>query len=66
MHEQVPPNLTPSHRCDRCGARAYTLVFFHEKGFLYFCAHHFNLHQEALFDQGAALIYDRRDELARD
>jgi hypothetical protein len=42
------------------------LVFFHEKGFLYFCAHHFNLHQEALFAQGAALIYDRREELARD
>jgi hypothetical protein len=65
MNEQPPTNLTPSHRCDRCGARAYTLVYFHQKGFLYFCIHHFNLHEEALFAQGAALILDKRDELLR-
>jgi hypothetical protein len=65
MKTEIPPTLTNAHRCDRCGARAYVLVYFHAKGFLYFCIHHFNLHETAIFAQGAALIHDKRHELAQ-
>lgn len=60
--ESVAPALNHSHRCDRCGSRAYVLaiiVWSKGDGELYFCAHHWNKHQEAVRPMLAALLDER-------
>jgi hypothetical protein len=60
--ETLAPVLNHSHRCDRCGSRAYVLtilVWGPNDGELYWCAHHYNAHAEALRPLLAALIDER-------
>jgi len=61
----VQPALNHSHRCDRCGSRAYVLaiiVWGSNDGELYFCAHHWHQHEEAIRPMLAALL-DERSQL---
>lgn len=57
--QTVQPALNHSHRCDRCGSRAYVmtiLVWNKGDGELYWCRHHWNAHREALRPMIAALL----------
>jgi hypothetical protein len=40
--------LNSFHRCDRCGAQAYTVVTLTNGGMLMFCAHHYAKHKHVL------------------
>ncbi len=53
--------LTPSDRCDRCGARGYVVAVF-DGGHLIFCVHHGRLYSEAL-EAKAVLVHDESDQL---
>lgn len=52
------PTLDTSHRCDACGAQAYTQVFV-VNGELLFCGHHFGKHESALLHQALSIIDER-------
>lgn len=52
------PTLDASHRCDSCGAQAYTQVFV-VNGDLLFCGHHFGKHESALMHQALSIIDER-------
>jgi hypothetical protein len=53
--------MTAGHRCDRCGAQAYVLVFLPGYRELLFCAHHYRQHAPAL----AKVALEIRDETER-
>jgi hypothetical protein len=48
--------LTASDRCDRCGARAKSLVVLATGGQLLFCGHHTRQHAEVLRQHAAAIL----------
>lgn len=67
-----PATLTAADRCDHgstpgarstCGARAYVCVMLsvHREGLLplYFCAHHYAEHEEALRDRAVMTVDER-------
>lgn len=62
------PELRVSDRCDHrgCGAQAFVITM-HLKGVLYWCKHHFELHEFALVSSGddkkAIAVHDRRDTI---
>ncbi len=60
------PELRVSDRCDRCGAQAFVITL-HIEGHLYWCKHHFELHEFALVSSGddkkAIAVHDRRDTI---
>jgi hypothetical protein len=53
--------LTPSDRCDRCGAQAYVVAVF-DGGHLVFCVHHGRQYSAAL-EASAVLVHDESDQL---
>lgn len=59
----LPATLDSSHRCDRCGARAWVAISLpvSRKGLrpLFFCGHHYTQWEPVLRDK-AALIHDER------
>jgi hypothetical protein len=61
MSEQSVRWLSPSDRCDRCGARGYVVAVF-DGGHLVFCAHHGRLYAESLA-AAAVLVHDETDQL---
>lgn len=55
--------LDSSHRCDRCGARAYVQVGLAVSGLeLYFCRHHYRRFWPVLFPQ-CAYVNDHSRQL---
>lgn len=57
------PVLTPSDRCDRCGAQAFVLVTVAGTDLL-FCGHHYAKHDLALRDCTAvSYVSDERDRI---
>ncbi|MCY1241700.1 hypothetical protein D9M72_546170 [compost metagenome] len=60
--EVLAPILNHSHRCDRCGGRAYVVTVLHwspklrQGGELLWCRHHWNKHREALTPMIAVLV----------
>lgn len=55
VKEQI---ITKNDRCDSCNAQAWVIV----KGIsgeLYFCSHHFNKHEDALFNWAFDIIDER-------
>lgn len=56
------PILNHSHRCDRCGSRAYVLTVIvwsptsKGNGELLWCRHHWNKHREAITPMLAVLV----------
>ena len=56
------PPLSPSERCDRCGAQAYLRVSLQGGGELLFCAHHAREHGDKLREIAAHVI-DETDKL---
>jgi ribosomal protein L37E len=50
-----PPALSPTDRCDRCGARAYVIAVLPDGGQLCFCAHHGREHAERLREIAASI-----------
>lgn len=48
--------LTTKERCDQCGAQSYYLVLFGEGRELYFCYHHYRMHEEKLFEVAEDII----------
>ena len=59
---RVPPRLTKSDRCDRCGAQAIVTILLHSGLDLIMCRHHYREHFSALFPL-AAHIRDWSREL---
>lgn len=63
------PDLKAADRCDRCGAQAFVITR-HLAGYLYWCKHHFEKHQELLVSSGdttkALAVCDRRDTINKD
>ena len=58
------PVLTRLDRCDRCGARAYTLVAVGKHEPLKFCVHHFTQHEDVLREH--KILLDQREQLQED
>ena len=54
--------LSIDDRCDRCGAQAYVRVRLRDGGDLYFCAHHYSKHSDALADVAEEVV-DESDRL---
>jgi hypothetical protein len=52
--------LTPSDRCDRCGARAQVATSTGSASILLWCAHHYQQNAQALLAAGAAIVIDQR------
>ena len=50
--------LTVSDRCDRCGAEAFVYAQGID-GELYFCAHHFNKHEDAIRSFAIEVVDER-------
>lgn len=42
--------LTPPERCDQCGSQSYYKVVLPNDGQLFLCYHHYNIHEEKLFE----------------
>jgi hypothetical protein len=59
--------LTATHRCDRCGARAYVLlsVLVPKSGEreLLLCAHDYKRHEGQLTRTGVRVVLDQRHQL---
>lgn len=54
-----PPRYTRvGDRCDRCGAEAFVLAVVLEVE-LYFCAHHFAIHEHRLLEVADVVFDDR-------
>lgn len=62
MTDTAVRQLSIDDRCDRCGAQAYVRVRLHDGGDLYFCAHHYSKHSDALADV-AEEVLDESDRL---
>jgi hypothetical protein len=58
------PALSPTDRCDRCGARAYVRAVLPDGGELCFCAHHGREHVDRLREI-AVTIDDAEGVLSR-
>ena len=58
MNATIAPNLTPSDRCDRCGAQSYVKSSLAGGGSLLFCAHHSRAHLDKLRDLPDVQIID--------
>lgn len=54
-------DLNATHRCDTCGAQAFTFVVVN-KADLYYCGHHFNKYEAKLTDI-AEFVSDQRDKI---
>lgn len=50
--------ISDTERCDRCGHRAYVLVYFNS-GPLAFCAHDYNRNEAAIMRTGAVILDNR-------
>lgn len=57
----VPPSvkLTANDRCDRCGAKAFTVATLPPRGELMFCGHHARKYMGPLLLQGWTLVHDK-------
>jgi len=56
--EEKQQTITTLNRCDRCNSQAWVIV----KGIngeLMFCSHHFNKHEEKLYDWAYDIVDDR-------
>jgi hypothetical protein len=68
--ETMQPILNSSHRCDRCGSRAYVCTVLkwsptlRQGGELLFCAHHWAKHAQAIAPLLSVLI-DETSQLSR-
>jgi hypothetical protein len=68
--ETQRPILNASHRCDRCGSRAYVCTVLRwspklrQGGELLFCAHHWAKHAQAITPLLSVLI-DETSQLTR-
>jgi hypothetical protein len=47
--------LTPDERCDLCVSQSYYMVVF-EAGSLFFCKHHFDKNEEAIFERALDVV----------
>lgn len=63
----APPDaaavLSPSERCDACGAKAYVLTQITGGRFIAWCAHHYAVHDSALRASGSSVRVDLRHRL---
>lgn len=54
-------------RCDRCGSAAYvSALFLHSMTILYFCSHHYRIHQAAITAQADEIRDDRHRLVQRE
>lgn len=61
VEQQKPPKeelewLTTKERCDQCGSQSYYLVLFGDGKELYFCYHHYRMHEDKLFEVAEDII----------
>ena len=58
--DRLLPPVPASARCDRCGYPAYvSALFMAEMTTLYFCSHHYRIHQDAIDAQADEIRDDR-------
>ena len=48
--------FTPPHRCDQCGSQSYYKIVLKNDGELFLCYHHYNSHEEKLFEVAEDII----------
>ncbi|MGB7447760.1 MAG: hypothetical protein WA892_01415 [Ornithinimicrobium sp.] len=63
MNATLSPQITATHRCDRCGAQAYVRARLAEGLELHFCAHHGRKHLDRLQDLDGVTITDESERL---
>lgn len=65
VQTQIVSELSPTDRCDSCGAQAYIRATLPTGGQLLFCGHHGRKNKEKLVALGATW-HDESDRLAVD
>lgn len=48
--------LTSTERCDQCGSQSYYKIILPGGGELFLCYHHYNRHEEKLFEVAEDII----------
>ena len=61
---QPARTIPAGRRCDRCGAEAFAAALVKEV-WLFFCGHHFNRHEEALYGIASDIVDERNHINAR-
>ena len=64
MHPSAQPQeqgksleyLTVPERCDQCGSQSYYKITFPGGGELFLCYHHYNQHEEKLFEVAEDIV----------